>query len=259
MTAAIASVHFQLAAYARSRRAVPPLVATAVLLVVLHAGGAADPALGYATSAALLFPVFAWAARQLLDTEPDVQRQLSAVALGGPARSAGSALAAALLGTLPLTAVALAWPWAVGAFVVPRARTQVGLDLLVGLALHLLSAVPATLLGGLDQPSRAAGPRLLGAAAPRRQSGRDPARALPGTGPALAGAAAGRRAACRQLRRRGCDPSPADAVPAYGRLDGRRGGGIPRRTPAKSVRVRGGMLADGRPPGRTSRAPGPRR
>lgn len=148
MTAAVASVRFQLAAYARSRRAVPPLVATAVLLVVLHAGGAADPALGYATSAALLFPVFAWAARQLLDTEPDVQRQLSAVALGGPARSAGSALAAALLGTLPLTAVALAWPWAVGAFVVPRARTQVGLDLLVGLALHLLSAVPATLLGG---------------------------------------------------------------------------------------------------------------
>lgn len=144
----VATVRYLLTGYAASRRSVPPLIATATVLVLLHAGGPADPALGYATSAAVLLPIFAWAARQLLDTEPDVQRELTAVAVGGPGRAAGSALAAALVGTLPLGALALAWPWAVGAFVVPHGGPRIARDVLVGLAVHLLSAVPATVLGG---------------------------------------------------------------------------------------------------------------
>ncbi|MEO5874613.1 MAG: hypothetical protein ABIS86_19715 [Streptosporangiaceae bacterium] len=142
----IALARFQLDGYLRSLRVLHPLIAVGLILVIFLFDGpggphAADLAVGsYGDVAAFLFPVAAWAARGLLDTEPDVQRDLSALAVGGRAAPAGllaAYLVNIILGTALLLPVVIQ-----GVMVgVPAGAT------LAGIALMLLVAVPATLLG----------------------------------------------------------------------------------------------------------------
>ncbi|MFB9834639.1 hypothetical protein [Actinoallomurus acaciae] len=183
----IAVVRYQLSGYLRSVRALHPVLALALLLAIMFSdpvgGTPAEVRQGtmnaIADLAVLVFPICAWAARGLLDTEPDVQRHVSAVTAGrrraliaglvsayvfsvvlaliGPiyllAEAAGSgltpqvALSAALL---PLSALAAT---ALGALtsraVIPSTGTSIlvllggcGLNLIVGMTPLRLLAIP---------------------------------------------------------------------------------------------------------------------
>ena len=151
MTTATASVPRRVGAlagnrvggFARTRRALAPLIATAVLLAILHAGGASPGVEAYGTSALVLLPVLAWQAKLVLDAEPDGQRLLASVAVGGPGREVVAGLAAALLPATLTIAVALAAPWMVGAI---RSEDVVA-GLVFGLWIHLLSALTGLGIG----------------------------------------------------------------------------------------------------------------
>jgi hypothetical protein len=145
----IALVRFQVSGYVRSQRALYPLVVVAllVILMLLQSPGAEHgAALTVGTLgdlAALMVPIWAWTARALLDTEPDVQRDLSALAAGGRWAPPIAGLLAAYGTNVALAAMTLAVP------VVHGLTFDVGAAvLLAGIALQLLVAVPATLLGG---------------------------------------------------------------------------------------------------------------
>jgi hypothetical protein len=141
----IALTRFHLDGYLRSLRVLHPLIAIVLILVIflLGPGGpsSADLAVGsYGDVAAFLFPIAAWAARGLLDTEPDGQRDLSSLAVGR--RTVPAGLLAAYLLNLALGAALLGPVLAQG--------VQAGADsgaTAAGIILALLVAVPATLLG----------------------------------------------------------------------------------------------------------------
>lgn len=144
----IALARFQLEGYVRSLRALYPLIAVALLCLILLAGGPGGPnglklaTLGFADTAAFLFPIGAWATRALLDTEPDVQRQLSVVAVGSRTSSALASLLAGYAMTLVLSAALIALPIVQGLQVGLSGRT-IG----YGILLHLLVAAAATAFG----------------------------------------------------------------------------------------------------------------
>ncbi|MFG2086559.1 MULTISPECIES: hypothetical protein [unclassified Spirillospora] len=144
----IALVRFQVAGYVRSLRVLQPLivVALAVVLVLIQGPGGPDAA-GLAVGtlgdvAAFMFPIWAWAARALLDKQPDEQRALTATAARRPSRPTWAGLLAAYGVNMCLGVVALAVPL--------LQALQVGSPgqaIWVGCALNLLVAVPATLVG----------------------------------------------------------------------------------------------------------------
>jgi hypothetical protein len=142
----IALIRFHLDGYVRSLRVLHPLIAVGLVLVIFLFDGpsgpnAADLAVGsYGDVAAFLFPIAAWAARGLLDTEPDGQRDLSSLAVGR--RSVPAGLLAAYLLNLALGAALL------GPVLVQGVRAGAGSGATAaGIILTLLVAVPATLLG----------------------------------------------------------------------------------------------------------------
>ena len=139
----IALVRFRLAGYARSHRALQPLIALLPLLAILYAGAVpAGEELGaMADSAGILLPVFAWAARGLLDTEPDEQRMISIVAdrrgelLSGIIAACVFDLGLTLIGELALLA---------------RLSADPGIGVLMaGVCLHLFSVIAGVALGAL--------------------------------------------------------------------------------------------------------------
>ncbi|GAA2457208.1 hypothetical protein GCM10010191_91160 [Actinomadura vinacea] len=80
----IALVRFQVAGYVRSLRALQPLIVVFLLSLVVLQGSGDGAKLAVGTLgdlAAFMFPVWAWTARALLDTQPDEQRSLSALAV----------------------------------------------------------------------------------------------------------------------------------------------------------------------------------
>jgi hypothetical protein len=178
-------IRFQLSGYLRSVRALHPILALALLLAIVFSsplGGTpaqvrhgALNALG--DLATLIFPICAWAARGLLDTEPDAQRHVSAVTAGRWRAISAGALAAYGF-SAALAVVAPVYPMAEGA------RNGLGAPvLLLGVALLLLSALAATAVGGLT--SRAVIPSpgtsilvLLGVCAANLLLGLGPLRGL---------------------------------------------------------------------------------
>jgi hypothetical protein len=147
----IAVMRFQLSGHLRSVRALHPVIALALLLAIVFSsplGGTPDEIRhgamnALADLAALVFPICAWAARGLLDTEPDAQRHVSAVAVGRwRAMLAGVAAAFVFSAALALAAPIYPLAEASGAGLGVRAT-------LAGVALLPLSALPATALGAL--------------------------------------------------------------------------------------------------------------
>jgi hypothetical protein len=147
----IAVIRFQLNGYLRSARALHPVLALALLLAIVFSsplGGTPAQVQQGALNAiadltALTFPICAWAARGLLDTEPDVQRHVSAVTAGRwQALVAGSIAAYALSGVLAL--IAPIYPLAEAAGSGLRIQT-----VLLSVALLPLSGLAATALGAL--------------------------------------------------------------------------------------------------------------
>lgn len=147
----IAVMRFQLGGYLRSVRALHPVLALALLVAVVFSAplgaGTAEIRQGALTAlgdlATMTFPISAWAARGLLDTEPDAQRHVTAVTAGrwralaaGPLAVYGFAAVLALLAPV--------YPMAEGA--------RYGLapsTLLLAVALTLASTLAATVLGAL--------------------------------------------------------------------------------------------------------------
>ncbi|MDF5752730.1 hypothetical protein [Spongiactinospora sp. TRM90649] len=144
MTTAL--VRFKVAAYARSHRLLQPVFALVVMLGIFYAVRVppGDEPSAYADSAGLLIVVFAWAARGLLDTEPDAQRIVSMTSAGGPGREVAAGLAACLAVNGGLAAIAVVTP-----LLIAFTGTPAGAVLAQGVALHLLGVAVGTALGAL--------------------------------------------------------------------------------------------------------------
>ncbi|NUT43179.1 MAG: hypothetical protein HOV86_24640 [Thermoactinospora sp.] len=142
----IALTRFRLTAYVRSHRIYQALLPILIMLAILHSNvaPAGKEAAVLADSAALMVPFLAWAARSLLDTEPDGQRVISATSVGGPTREVAAGLLAALGVNVLFAAVALA-----AALVIGIATPVTGPVLAAGVALHLIAALTGTALGAL--------------------------------------------------------------------------------------------------------------
>jgi hypothetical protein len=144
-----ALVRMRLSGYVRTGRFLPPLISCLVVLGTLYGGGAAQAGEAYGVSAIVLFPVLAWQTKLLLDAEPDVQRRLARVAVGGAGREIASGLVAALLVAVPVVAIALVLPWVVGGVRGPEHPGEMSLasGITIGLWAHVMVVPPALGLG----------------------------------------------------------------------------------------------------------------
>ncbi|TMQ93523.1 hypothetical protein ETD83_25360 [Actinomadura soli] len=144
----IALIRFQVAGYVRSLRILHPLIVVALVVVLVLVQGpsgpdATDLAVGtFGDVAAFMFPIWAWAARALLDTQPDEQRALTATAARRRSMPTYAGLLSAYGVNVCLGIVALAVPLLQALQVGAPGRA-----ILAGCALNLLVAVPGTLLG----------------------------------------------------------------------------------------------------------------
>ncbi|MQY02995.1 hypothetical protein [Actinomadura macrotermitis] len=148
----IALTRFQIAGYVRSLRALYPLIATAALTLLVFLQRPQDTELAFGSLGdvmAFMVPIWAWTSRALLDTQPDTQRALTALAVP---RHPLAGLLAAYTANLALALVAVPIPLlhAVTTGVAPASLPAL-------LALLLLSCAAATVLGAWT--SRAIIPR----------------------------------------------------------------------------------------------------
>jgi hypothetical protein len=147
-------IGMRLHGYVRGYYAIAPAVAGLVLLGVLYGGGVTRPEEAYGVSALVLFPVLAWQAQIVFNSEPDAQRRLTRLAAGAPSREITSGLVAAAAACVPMVVVAMILPW-VFQSVRPSQNVGeapplgVGGALAVGLWAHLLVIPAAVALGGL--------------------------------------------------------------------------------------------------------------
>ncbi|MGW2152933.1 hypothetical protein [Nonomuraea sp. NPDC001699] len=142
----IALAVFRLAAYVRSHRVHQALLLTLALLAIVYGSRApkGTEAAVLADGAVLIIPVLAWATRSLLDTEPDRQRELSAIMVGGRGKEVAAGLVASLAACAGLAAVGLGWAVLLGLSERP------GRDVLgAALVLHALAVLAGTALGAL--------------------------------------------------------------------------------------------------------------
>lgn len=142
----IALVRFKVAAYARSHLILQPFLALLALLILLYSTRvpAGDELAAYTDSAIFLTVVCGWAARSLLNCEPDTQRLISMTSAGRPHREVVAGLVAAVVVNLGLAASAIVIPLAIGFAVTPGGGV-IG----VAVALHLLGVVAGTALGAV--------------------------------------------------------------------------------------------------------------
>jgi hypothetical protein len=148
-----AIVGMRLNGYLRGYYAIAPAVAGLVVLATLYGGGVTRPEEAYGVSALVLFPVLAWQAQILFNSEPDVQRRLVRLAAGTSAREITTGLLAAAVAALPTLVVALILPWvfrSVGPVELEDgvAPLSLGAALAVGVWAHLLVIPAAIALGG---------------------------------------------------------------------------------------------------------------
>ncbi|MEV6601281.1 hypothetical protein AB0M36_31155 [Actinoplanes sp. NPDC051346] len=147
----IALTRMRLAGFLRGGRALAPLMVGLALLGILYGGGQSSAASAYGYSAAMLFPVFAWLTKVVLDTEPDVQRHLARVTVG-PVREAFSGALAATLAGLVICVAALVAPVPFGAIRGPdpgTAEPSMAVGVWLGVVAHLLSLAAGVGLGAL--------------------------------------------------------------------------------------------------------------
>ncbi|MEO3814176.1 hypothetical protein ABGB17_34695 [Sphaerisporangium sp. B11E5] len=142
----LALTRFKLAAYVGAHRVVQPFIGLLAIMILLYSTRVTpgQELATYSDSAALLVPVFAWAVRGLLDTEPDVQRLISATAAGRPGREVAGGLLAGAAVAACLALLALLVPLGIGFTAFPGGEVLAG-----GTALHVLSLVTGTALGAL--------------------------------------------------------------------------------------------------------------
>lgn len=145
-----ALLRMRLAAYVRTQVAFAPSLAALVVLGIFYGGGRAQPEEAYGVSAVVLFPILAWQAKILLDVEPDVQRAIAATAVGSRVREIATGVGAAFATAVPLIALALVAPWALGAVVIPTSAGCWASSVLTGLWVHTIAVPPAVALGAIS-------------------------------------------------------------------------------------------------------------
>ncbi len=139
-----ALARFRLRQAATGRTLLAPLVTLAAVEVVGLAGPGAPAAISVVTAVAFALPVLAWAARQVLDAEPDEQVRLSELAVGGRVRAAVAGQLAAYAVVAPLAVLCT-----VGALLHVDGAGVPGRVALAGLALALAGALAAVAVGAL--------------------------------------------------------------------------------------------------------------
>ncbi|MFI6793588.1 hypothetical protein ACIBG4_40290 [Nonomuraea sp. NPDC050383] len=142
----IALVVFRLAAYVRSHRVHQALLPIIITLSIVYASRAprGSEAAALTDGAVLIIPFLAWAARSLLDTEPDEQRAISATAVGGRGRETAAGLLAALVACGAFATLALGCGLALGLSAAPPPGVSVA-----GVVVHALAALTGVALGAL--------------------------------------------------------------------------------------------------------------
>ncbi|WP_324291226.1 hypothetical protein [Paractinoplanes pyxinae] len=138
-------VRMRVAGFLRSGRIMAPAIAVLVVLGAIYGGGASPASVAYGYSAAALFPVLAWQSKLLLDAEPDVQRRLARVAVGGRREAVAGVVAAGLLALL-VCALAMVAPWLFHGIETGRGLLS---GTLLGVLAHLLAVPPAVAIGAL--------------------------------------------------------------------------------------------------------------
>ncbi|QXJ24902.1 hypothetical protein AGRA3207_006312 [Actinomadura graeca] len=144
----IALTRFQIAGYVRSLRVLHPVIVIALVVALVLLNGPSGPdaddlAVGtFGDVAAFMFPIWAWASRALLDTQPDEQRALSATAARHRSTPTWAGLLAAYTVNLCLALIALVVP-----LIQAILADAPGTAILTGLALSPLVAATGTLLG----------------------------------------------------------------------------------------------------------------
>lgn len=147
MNQTLALARVRRSAYVGTQRVYAPLLTALVLVMVARVSGSSEPDTAYAFSAALLFAVFAWQAKAVLDTESDEQRMLGRLAVGSVDREIAAGLLAPLAPTVPIMVAALVAPL-LGALL--GASGDGLLDWLgFGLWIHLISMLTGTSIGAL--------------------------------------------------------------------------------------------------------------
>ncbi|MVZ99463.1 hypothetical protein F8568_003530 [Actinomadura sp. LD22] len=144
----IALARFQVEGYVRSLRVMHPVIVVALVMVLVLFQGPGGPervelSVGsFGDVAAFMFPIWAWTARALLDTQPDEQRALSATAARHRWTPTWAGLIAAYGVNLCLGVIVLAIPLVQALQVGAPGRA-----ILAGCALSVPVALAGTLLG----------------------------------------------------------------------------------------------------------------
>jgi hypothetical protein len=125
----------------RSQRALLPVILYAGVIAVLFGGDPGPLPLPWTASALSLYPVAAWLALVVANTEEQPARHVTVVAAGGTARVVGATLAVALAGDALLVALATAVPIAITHYPVPAGAV------VVGLCVHAAAAATGTAVG----------------------------------------------------------------------------------------------------------------
>jgi hypothetical protein len=146
-----ALVRMRLAAFTRTGRAFAPLVLVLVVLGIIYGGGQAQAGEAYGVSAAVMYVMLAWQTKILLDVEPDVQRRLARVVVGGTVRELVAGLLAAVVAAIPMIVIALVLPWLVNGVTGPRKPEDLPLaeGVALGVWAHLILLPAAVALGAL--------------------------------------------------------------------------------------------------------------
>jgi hypothetical protein len=125
----------------RSQRFLIPMVVYAAVLAILFGGDPGPPPTPWGASAIVLYPVAAWLALVVANTDDPVQRTVTTVAAGGHAAVAAATLLVALAGDALLVAMAVGVPALRGPYGYPPST------LLLGTLAHIACAAAGTAVG----------------------------------------------------------------------------------------------------------------
>ncbi|ALE75122.1 MULTISPECIES: hypothetical protein [unclassified Pseudonocardia] len=128
---------------ARSERFIAPAVLYVGFLAILFGGAPGPLPEPWAASALLLYPVGAWLAHAVAETEDDTARTVTLSAAGGPLPVAAGVLLAATAGVAALGLVAVVWG------VVAAWGTATTGGLLDGLLAHLACGITGAAVGSV--------------------------------------------------------------------------------------------------------------
>jgi hypothetical protein len=135
-----AVARYLLADALRSQRVIIPIVLQIAVLAVLFGGDPGPLPTPWAVSCLTAYPVAAWLALTIANTEDPIQRTVTIAAAGGPGPVATGTLLVALLGDLVLTVLSVGWGVAAGHGAPPAVVAT-------GVLAHLAAAGTGTALG----------------------------------------------------------------------------------------------------------------